>query len=216
MTHMKTVVRVLTVSALWIVGHPASAQDRGFEIGVRPLILGSKGEPANDMPGGSIVGGWHWRDDWFIGMALDQLTFDYEYPYRALGIDQPADVKPIDGTNTTTRVAGWVERRYDRAGAWDWFWNVGIAVASVDAPPVSGPTDTGGRFEIVTNPGDEVHLLSGIGLRRSLGANWAFTTTFHLEHHLTDYRITDNVSGVKGTIGSHSPKGASFALSYRF
>ena len=74
----------------------------------------------------------------------------------------------------------------------------------------------GGRFEIVTNHGDEVHLMSGIGLRRSLGANWSFTTTLHLEHHLTDYKITDNVSGATGSIGSHSPKGASFALSYRF
>ena len=58
--------------------------------------------------------------------------------------------------------------------------------------------------------------MSGIGLRRSLGVNWAFTTTFHLEHHLTDYQITDNVSRTTGSIGSHSPKGASFALTYRF
>ena len=40
--------------------------------------------------------------------------------------------------------------------------------------------------------------------------------TFHLEHHLTDYKITDTVSGTTGKIGAHSPIGASVTLSYRF
>lgn len=216
MTKTRTIAHLLGVMLLWIVHHSALAQDRAFEIGFRGMALLSKGEPANDMVTGSIVGSWQWRDNWFVGAALDYSSFDYEYPQRTLRIQQSPDVKAIDGLNTMTRVAGWVERRYDRPGAWDWYWSAGIGFASIDAPPVSGPTDTGGRFDIATEVSDELHLMTAIGLRRPVGENWSFIATFHLENHATDYKLTDRVSGTTGTIGSHSPVGISFTMGYRF
>ena len=148
------------------------------------MILGSRGEPANDMLGAGLVGAWHWRDDWYFGVGLDSFMFDYERPHQALEIQQDPDIKTLDGSNSFTRVSGWAERRFTSGGPWSWFWNAGLGVASVDADVVAGPTISGG--------------------------------TFHLEHHLTDYKIADTVSGTTGKIGAHSPIGASVTLSYRF
>ena len=66
------------------IGFSAVAQDTDFEIGFRPMILGSRGEPANDMLGAGLVGAWHWRDDWYFGVGLDSFMFDYERPHQAL------------------------------------------------------------------------------------------------------------------------------------
>ena len=207
---------VLGVIALCGIGSPAFGQDADFEIGFRPMILGSRGEPANDMLGAGLVGAWHWRDDWYFGVGLDSFMFDYERPHQALEIQQDPDIKTLDGSNSFTRVSGWAERRFTSGGPWSWFWNAGLGVASVDADVVAGPTISGGTFNIVTEASDEVHLMGSIGLRRSLGENWALAGTFHLEHHLTDYKIADTVSGTTGKIGAHSPIGASVTLSYRF
>ena len=206
----------LGVASAWGICSATIAQETDFEIGIRPMILGSRGEPANDMLGGGLVVGWRWRDDWYFGLGLDSMAFDYERPHKALEIQQDPDIKTLDGSNSFTRVAGWAERRYTRGGPWSWFWNAGLGVASIDADVVAGPTKSGGTFDIVTDASDEIHLMSSIGLRRSLGENWALAGTFHLEHHLTDYKITDTVSGVTGKIGAHSPIGASVTLSYRF
>lgn len=211
----------LYCSTLLILGAtsviPAMAQERQFEVGPQVLILASQGEPSNDMAGAGVIVGWHWKDDWYFGASIDDVSFDYERPQFALGISQPAELKPIDGSNSFTRVSGWIERRYERDGKWDWFWGAGLGYASISADSsVTGPTASGGTFNIVTNASDEIHLMMRTGLRRSLGDRWAFTGTFHLEHHLTDYKITDTISGASGKIGPHTPVGLSATFSYRF
>ncbi|HSG63678.1 MAG TPA: hypothetical protein VLD39_01695 [Gammaproteobacteria bacterium] len=213
---MRTERDFLLLAVLCSAGGPAWAQAVEREIGIRPLVLASQGEPANDMLGIGIVGTWQWRDDWFLGAAVDSLNFDYERPQSQLGLSQEPSLAAIDGSNTLTRLAGWVERRYDLDGSWDWFWTAGLAFASVDADVVSGPTASGGTFDIATEADNEIHLLGSAGLRRPLGNQWIFSATFHLEHHLTDYRLVDRVSGATGKIGSHTPVGVSATFSYRF
>jgi len=213
----RRLIVLLLLTGSWIVvGNAVAQDDQGMEIGFRPLVLASQGEPSNDMLGGGIVGAWHWKDDWFFGAALDNMSFDYERPQNVLGIQQDPDLATIDGSNSFTRLSGWIERRYGGRNAWDWFWNAGLGFASVDADVVTGPTASGGTFNIVTDASNEVHLMTSIGLRRSLGQRWSFAATFHLDHHLTDYQIRDTVSGATGKIGSHTPVGVSATFSYRF
>jgi len=209
-------IGLVLITALSALSSAAVAQDRQLEIGFRPLVLASQGEPSNDMLGGGIVGTWHWRDDWYFGVALDSMTFDYERPQFALGISQPPGLKAIDGSNSFTRLSGWIERRYESDGAWDWFWGAGLGYATVDVETVTGPTALLGTFNIVTDASDEIHLVTSAGLRRSLGDKWTFAATFHLEHHLTDYEIRDTVSGATGKIGAHTPVGLSATFGYRF
>ena len=163
------------LAMLWAASDIAIAQDSQLEIGFRPLVLASQGEPSNDMLGGGVVGTWHWRDDWFFGTALDLMNFDYESQQNALGIAQDPDVKAIDGSNSFTRVSGWIERRYGGGSPWDWFWSAGLGYATVDADIVAGDTASGGTFNIITDASDEIHLMGSVGVRRPLGERWSFT-----------------------------------------
>jgi hypothetical protein len=204
----------LLIAALWTLVAPAFAQDDRLEVGVRAILLASQGEPSNDMPGGGFAVRWHWKDAWRIGAGVERFSFDYERPHRALGISQDPALKVIDGSNRATRVSGWIERRYERDGAWVWFWTAGLGYASVSADDVSGPTGSGGSFDIVTNASDELQVLSSIGLKRPMGARWMLEGALHLEQHFSNYELQDRVSGATGKIGPHTPVGLSFGFSY--
>ena len=198
-----------------LVADSGDAQDAAprFDVGLRGVVLLSKGEPANDMMGEGLLFRWQARSAWHIGIALDTVTFDYETPNKALGI---VSATVVDGTNDISRASLLVERRYDSDRSWDWYWLVGVGAASVDAPNVVGVRADGSTFDIATEADDEIHVFAGGGLRRALGARWAFETTFTVEHHTTDYELVDRVSGARGTIEAHSPYGIAIGVSYRF
>jgi hypothetical protein len=191
-----------------------AAQDARFELGVRGLILLGKGAPANDMVGQGLVGRWRLSDAWRLGIALDGATFDYETPNRALGI--PA-VAIVDGTNEWQRTSVFVERRFEGERRWDWHWLAGVGKADVDAiGDVAGLRAGGGAFDITTTADDELHVFAGGGLHRALGQRWLLDTSLTIEHHDTDYQLTDRLSGARGVIGSQWVYGIAIGVSYGF
>jgi hypothetical protein len=196
-------------------GQPATSQELEprFDIGVRGVLLFSKGQPANDMIGEGIVVRWRMREAWHLGLALDSVTFDYETPNLILGIPSTT---VVDGTNDLSRASVFLERRYDSERRWNWYWRAGIGLASADAPTVTGVRTDGGSFDIVTDAEDEVHVFAGGGVRRGLWEHWSFETTVTIEHHSTDYALVDRVSGASGSIGSQSPYGLAIGVSYGF
>lgn len=207
-------VKASAIAALFCCCTPAFAEEYTFETGARLLVLLGDGVPANDMPGFGLVGRWYWRADWQLGVAVDRVTFDHERPYASLGI---ASTMEIDGSNDLTRLSAWLERRYDaHDAAWSFFWLAGLGYATVGTETITGFAPSGVRWEIETDASDELHALGGIGMRRHLGRKFMAEVGLHLEHHGTDYQLRDRISGVTTSIGSHSPWGASAAVSYRF
>jgi hypothetical protein len=207
---------IVAVMMLCTMNTAAVAQetDSRFDIGLRGIVLLSKGQPANDMIGEGLIARWRIRDQWHLGLALDSATFDYETPNRTLNI---ASATVVDGINDWSRTSVLIERRHDTERTWDWYWTVGVGFASVDTVQnIPGTRVGGGTFNIATVADDEVHLMGGAGLRRPLGERWALETTFTFEHHTTDYQLVDLVSGTRGSIDSHSPYGIAVGLSYRF
>ena len=91
----------------------ATAEDHGFDVGVRGVVIVGDGQPANDMIGYGAVGRWEFRESWHLGLAFDSVTFDYETPYRVLGIDS---VEEVDPSNEFTRINVLIERRYETSG----------------------------------------------------------------------------------------------------
>lgn len=192
----------------------AQEEDARFDIGFRGVILLSQGQPANDMIGEGLFARWRVRDQWHLGVALESVTFDYETPNKTLGI--PA-ANVTDGSNDWSRTSFFVERRFDTARQWDWYWTAGVGFASVDnVPNVAGPRVGGGTFNIATVADDEVHVFGGGGLRRPLGEQWTLETRFTVERHATDYQLVDLASGARGSIGSHTPYGIAVGVSYSF
>lgn len=193
----------------------ATAEDHGFDVGVRGVVIVGDGQPANDMIGYGAVGRWEFGESWHLGLAFDSVTFDYETPYRVLGIDS---VEEIDPGNEFTRISVLIERRYERPGSpWIWFWTAGVGFASIDVGANAVGTTPGGQsFEIATSADDETHFIVGGGLRRSFGQHWALEAALTLQHHTTDYQLTDLVSEATGSIGSQTPYGLTLGISYEF
>jgi hypothetical protein len=193
----------------------AMGQDGRMDVGGRGLVIIGDGQPANDMIGYGAIGRWEFRDSWHLGLALDAVDFDYETPYLVLGIES---IEEIDPGNTLTRVSVLVERRYERPDSpWVWFWTAGAGFASIDVGPNAvGTTPSGQSFDIVTTADDETHFFVGGGLRRTFGRHWALEADVTLEHHTTDYQLTDVVSGATGSIGSQTPYGVTLGVSYGF
>jgi hypothetical protein len=191
------------------------AEDRRFEVGLRGLVIIGDGEPANDMIGYGAIGRLELGDPWYLAVALDSVAFDYETPYRILGIDS---VEEIDPKNEFTRLSIAVERRYGRPDSpWGWYWTAGAGYAFVDVGEnAAGVTPGGQAFEIATTAEDEWHVIAGAGLRRSLGQNWTLDAALTLQHHTTDYRLVDLVSGAMGSTGSQTPYGVALGVSYGF
>ena len=127
------------------------------------IVLG-KGTPANDMIGEGLVGRWRLNDEWLLGIAFDQRTFDYETPNSALGI---AAASVVDGINDGSRSSAFAERRFDGDGVGIGTGSRVSASASVDADRnVAGTRAGGGTFDIATSADDELHVFAGGGLHR--------------------------------------------------
>ena len=210
-----TVVWLLALGCASLCTRNAFAQEgeaARFDIGLRAVLLFSKGEPANDMMGEGVILRWRVKDAWHLGVAYDSVTFDYETPNKALGI---VSASVVDGSNDLSRTSVLIERRYETQRKWDPYWLAGVGFASADAPNVTGLRAGGGAFDIATDADDEIHVFAGGGLRRSLGERWMLDAALTFEHHTTDYEIVDRVSGSRGTIGSQSPYGITIGLSFK-
>jgi len=203
------------VALLSIAVDSARAEQGSVDVGLRGAVIIGDGQPANDMIGYGVIGRWAFRDSWHLGVAFDSVTFDYETPYRIVGIES---VEEIDPSNEFSRISLMVERRYGRTGSpWSWYWTAGAGFASIDVGEnVVGTTPDGGTFEIATTADDETHFILGGGLRRALGEHWSLEGALTIQHHMTDYQLVDLVSGATGSIGSQTPYGLTLGVSFEF
>lgn len=195
----------------------AFAQDSKFEIGLRGNVMLGDGLPANDMLGFGVIGRYYLADGWFAGAALDTTDFDFEHTSSILGIPQDPDVKAIDSVATNTILSAFLGKRYGEATrGFDWFWTAGIGVGFPDVKDVTGPVDGGGTFDITTDSGTEIHLISSLGTSYHFSPAWSATFAARLEHHFMDHKLTDRVSGVTTTVDSQTPLGVSLSFNRRF
>jgi hypothetical protein len=190
------------------------AEEATWDFGARVGALFSEAPPANDMMGYGVVLRRSRPGKLSFGLAVDFYEFDYEEPYKSLGIARGGP-EPIDGVNDSTTISAWVERAYGH-GNWRWFWTLGAGYADISADAVSGPTATGGTFDIVTDAKSEFHVLASLGIRRQFAAHWYGEVAVHAQHHGTDYSLRDRVTGRTGSIGSQAPFGISGGLFWKF
>jgi hypothetical protein len=205
---------------LGLVSAPLAAQATEWDVGARFIILAGDAPPANDMPGAGLIARRAWSEDWAVGFGVEQYSFDHEEPYNSVGIglDPTFPEEAIDGTNDSTVVSAWVERRYDgtSSAGFGWFWTAGLGYAFISTEDVTGPAAGGGTFDIATQASDELHLLASGGARYGFESGWFLEAVLHAQHHFTDYDITDRVSGNTAEIDAQTLFGASFLVGYRF
>jgi hypothetical protein len=189
-----------------------AAADSSWQFGARYNVLASDAPPANDMHGYGLTLRRAGENGWRYGAGLELYEYDYEEPYKVLGIERPPGIEPIDGSNESTVVSAWIEKEFGRPQGWRWFWSAGLGYAFLTVDTVTGPTASGGQFDIRTDAQDELHVMTSFGVRRRLGARWNLEVALLGQHHFTDYALRDAISGTTGSIGSQTPIGISLGF----
>lgn len=191
--------------------------DPKFEIGLRGNVLLGDGVPANDILGYGIIGRYRSNNGWLIGAAIDAYEYDFEHPTKIVGLRQDPAVDVIDALADSTVLSGFIGRLHNETDhGFDWFWTLGIGFASPSVDDVSGPTDTGGTFDMTFDVGNEIHLMGTLGTSYNFADSWSATFAARLEHHFMDVLITERVTGNTAKIDSQSPMGAFISLNYKF
>lgn len=195
----------------------AYSEEFQYQIGLRGNVLLGDGVPANDILGLGVIGRYYLHDRWFVAAALDRYNYDFERPSEIAGIPQDPAIKAIDASATNTVLSGLVGRRYgDSSRGFDWFWAVGLGIGFPDVDDVSGPTDSGGTFDLTFDAKTEIHIMGNLGTSYHFTPAWAVTFAARIEHHFMDVQITDNVSGATANVDSQSPIGAYLGVGYSF
>lgn len=214
-----TAQKIASTAALVLLTSPAYAQDQQsrIDIGLRANVLLGDGVPANDILGYGVIGRYRLNNGWFIGAGIDTYEYDFERPAKFLGINQDPNEDVIDALADSTVFFSSFGRLYNETDrGFDWFWSLGVGFASPNVDDVSGPTDTGGTFDLTFDVGNEIHLMGTVGTSYNFSENWSTSFSARLEHHFMDVLVTDNVSGATKKIDSQSPMGAYISLNYRF
>jgi hypothetical protein len=205
-------VVAVAILGLAPVAAPGQGTEPGFLLGLRGDVVGSDGEPANDMLGGSLTGRFRLSDRWSLDIAVGHSPgFDVETPYAVLDLAAAeVDGEVLDAEGTATALTGWIERTYVREGRrLEWYWGAGVGAATVDVDPIAGPLVGGGSFALHQEVGTE--LIAGLtgGFRLRLGMRWRLVVAGRLEQHFTDWEVVDRVSGRRGEFDDYLVKGVS-------
>jgi len=206
---LTTLVLVMGIST------QASAQSN-IEVGLRGNVLLGDGQPANDILGAGLMGKYYLTDGWFVAATLDVYDYDFERPYKTVGIEQDPNVKTIDSTIRTTALGGAIGRHYGDKSGFDWFWSAGVGVGFPDTTNISGPTDSGGTFDLVIDAKTEIQIMTTLGTTYYLSDRWSFTAAARAEHHFLDITVVDQVSGATGKVESQTPLGAYLSVNVAF
>jgi len=212
--HVRNAIAILTIILLSGI---AQAQESKFEIGLRANVLLGDGVPSNDILGLGVIGRYRLSNGWFIGAGLDKYEYDFERPWRIVGLEQDPDIDVIDAPADSSVISGSFGRLYNETDSgFDWFWTLGLGFASPNVDDSAGPNDMGGTFDLTFDVGNEIHLMASLGTSYNFSEKWSTSFAARVEHHFMDVLITDRVSGATAKLDSQSPIGAFLSVNYRF
>ena len=195
----------------------ALADDTKFDIGVNASVVTAGGEPANDMIGISLYGRYRLSPRWLVGFGVAQAEYDFERPWKTLGLEQDPSVETIDTTATALSFNGWIEAEYGRPeSSLRWFWSAGLGFTSPEVDDVTGGLAGGGTFDITTDAGNEFLLSVAGGVRCAFGRHWGGEFALRVDQHFADWEVQDRVSGLETTIDSYTGLGAHAGVFVRF
>jgi len=196
----------------------SKAEEKRFEIGSRVILVTAGGEPANDMISVGVYGEYRLAGgSWYVGGAIDQYSYDFERPWKFVGLQQDTTVDVIDAPTDATVFSGWIGRESGRQDRRLWFfWTAGLGIGSPDVEDVTGPVAGGGTFDITTGPGSEIIVSATGGLRQRVGKRWSFQFALRADHHFADWKVVDQISGSTGTVDDYTGLGANLSVGFRF
>lgn len=185
-----------------------------LQIGVRTGIFLASGEPANDMMFYGVFGRYLLKPNWYLGVGADFLEFDFERPYRLLGMQGAVE---NDASASNTIISAWIERQYGQdSEAWKPFVLAGLGLGITDVDDVQGNLAGGGTYNIATDGGTEVIPFVGAGFRHTFSKRFAAELAARIDYHIGGWDVKDRNSGLTGSVDDYLAYGAYGGLVFRF
>lgn len=206
-------VAVVTVAATAATTH---AQDPWRLDGRYHINWGGPSSRAGDIQGYGLAMSREFGSRWRFGGAIDRLEYDLETPVHAVGIEPRASDLAVDAFTKVARVS--IETHYLlRTGThWRTFVGAGLGIYEISAGEARGNRADGGTFDL------EVETPTTVGLSLTVGSEWriirnlAGGISLSAAQTMSKYKVTDTVSGARGTISPFAPLGVSAHLAYLF
>lgn len=212
---LKSTRQIVAILLLLTLYGQAQAQGP-FELGLRGNVLLGDGKPANDILGFGLIGKYYLTDGWYLAGTLDAYDYDFERPYQVVGLTQDPSIKTLDSNIKSTSLGAAIGRHFGDKSGFDWFWSAGVGVGFPSSGNVSGPTDTGGTFDLAIDAKTEIQIMGTLGTTYYLADRWSFTAAARAEHHFLDIKVVDRVTGNTGKVDSQSPLGAYLSVNVAF
>jgi hypothetical protein len=145
-------------------------------------------------------------EDWYVGIGVDFLKFDFERPYKLLSLNGAME-NDADASNTIIRA--WLEREFSPVSEYlTPFGSAGIGLGIPEADDIRGNLTPAGTYSIETDPGTEIIPSLGCGLRYQPWDRLGLEIGVRLDYHIADWEVKDRVSGRKTTLDDYFAYGA--------
>ena len=180
----------------------------------RYSIVVGDGEPSNDMPGFGLLARYQYRGPWHYFLSADYTEFDFETPYKTLGI--PVGGPAIDSTVSGFYLGGGVEYQFNVHERLKPYINGGIGIGFLDADDVSGTSAGGAPFNIKSDPGTEFIPFATVGVRWNFWRNLSLDLAAKAEYHIADWEVKDTLSNQEAAIDDYAAVGGYVGVAIHF
>ena len=180
----------------------------------RYSIVVGDGEPSNDMPSFGLLARYHFSGPWHYFLSADYTEFDFETPYKVLGITNAGPV--IDSTASGFYLGGGVEYEFNVHNRIKPYVNGGLGIGFLDADDISGTSSAGTPFTIKSDPGTEFIPFVTAGVRWNFWRNLSLDLAAKAEYHMADWEVKDTVSNQKATIDDYAAFGGYVGVAVHF
>lgn len=208
----KTII-FITIAFLVICVSAASEADDKFFVGPKITITTGDGEPAHDIPRIGLNGRYLLKRDLYITSSIDFTEYDFERPYKLLGI---GSVDEVDSKVSGIIFGVGAEKDFRLNDQFKPYVAGGMAVALIDADDIVGISPDGHSYNITTDTGTEFIPYLNAGIRWEFWRNLALDLGARLEYHLADWEVTDRFSGRSYNIDDYFQYGGYVGIALSF
>ena len=216
---MKAYCKLLLISmSLLISPFLVHAEEGDMDFGLFGNIVGSSGEPSNDVLGIGLIGNYQLKDNWFVSVELIQSEADFERPWKVLGqVQDETTVKTVDAIYSSTLIMAQMGQNIkSNSNAYNWYWSAGLGFNSIDVDDATGPLVGGGTFNIRTDAKTETVIGFKGGIKQYLSDNWNMNYALKINYHLADWTVTDLNSSTTAKIDNYALYGLMVGVERKF
>lgn len=114
--------------------------DNKFLVEPRITMTTGDGEPAHDMPRVGLIGRYRLFEGWHLALALDYAEYDFERPYKVLGINS---VDETDSLVSGIIFGAGVEREFMPNQRFRPYVGGGLGIGLLDADDITSQVEGG-------------------------------------------------------------------------